>query len=522
MKACAGCTWESGSASNGRGSSSMAIGPRLDLRQTQNLVMTPQLQQAIRLLQYSAAELIAYVDTELESNPLLERDEGGVEGALGEAMGNADDRSDEGLSVVDTVDNQSDAPIDIDEGFTDNDAAFATDGDGTSGQPGGEAPWSGGASYDDMLPTLEQTLSEDEDLRSALDRQLTLSIEDPAQRLIGTALIDNLDENGYLAGSLEDLADQLGAPLEDVEVVLGIMQSFDPTGVFARDLKECLALQLRDRDRFDPAMAAMIDNLDLLAQRAYDKLRALCGVDTDDLKDMIAEVKALDPRPALKFEHGVSQTVIPDVFMVPTPEGGWRVELNSDTLPRVLINHNYYAQLNSSASSKTEKTFVAERFQSASWLVRALEQRATTILKVATALVEKQDAFFRKGITHLKPLILRDIAEATEMHESTVSRVTNNKFISTPRGIYELKYFFSQGLTDASGAAGTSAEAVRYRIKQMIDSEPPDGVLSDDQIVANLAADGVSVARRTVAKYRDSLNIPSSVQRRRDKANRID
>jgi RNA polymerase sigma-54 factor len=500
----------------------MAIGPRLDLRQTQNLVMTPQLQQAIRLLQLSAAELIAYVDTELESNPLLERDEASAEGALSEAMGNADDRSEDGLSVVDTVDNQSDAPMDIDEGFTENDTAFGTEGDVPMGQMGGEPSWSGGASYDDMLPTLEQTLSEDEDLRTALDRQLTLSINDPVQRLIGTALIDNLDESGYLAVTLDDVAEQLGAPIADVEAVFEIMQSFDPTGVFARDLKECLALQLRERDSFDPAMEAMIENLDLLAQRSYDKLTALCGVDREDLRDMIAEVRALDPKPALKFEHGVSQTVIPDVFMTPNPEGGWRVELNSDTLPRVLINHTYYAQLNSNAASKTEKTFVAERFQSASWLVRALEQRATTILKVATSLVEKQDAFFRKGITHLKPLVLRDIAEATEMHESTVSRVTNNKFISTPRGIYELKYFFSQGLTDASGEAGTSAESVRYRIKQMIDAEPPDAVLSDDQIVANLAADGISVARRTVAKYRDSLNIPSSLQRRREKTNSMD
>jgi len=498
----------------------MALGPRLDLRQSQNLVMTPQLQQAIRLLQYSAAELVAYVDQELESNPLLERDESAAGSALGEAMGNDDDRADDGLSVVDTVDNQSDAPMDIDEGFTENDSAFATEGDAPSGSVAPESGWTGGTSFDD-LPDLEQTLSEGEDLRGTLERQLALSIQDPVHRMIGTALIDNLDENGYLAVAVADLAEQLGAPEADIQNVLTVMQSFEPIGVFARNLQECLELQLRERDRFDPAMAKLVENLDLLAQRAFAKLSNICGVDAEDLNDMIAEVRALDPKPALQFENSVSQTVIPDVFMTPNPEGGWRVELNSDTLPRVLINHQYYSELSSGAGGKTEKAFVAERFQSATWLIRALEQRAKTILKVATALVEKQDAFFRKGITHLKPLVLRDIAESTEMHESTVSRVTNNKFIATPRGIYELKYFFSQGLTDASGEAGTSAEAVRYRIKQMVDAEPADGVLSDDQIVANLAKEGIKVARRTVAKYRDSLNIPSSVQRRREKANQF-
>ena len=496
----------------------MAIGPRLELRQSQNLVMTPQLQQAIRLLQYSAAELVAYVDQELESNPLLERDESGVASALGEAMGNDDDRTGDGLTVVDSVDNQSDAPMDIDEGFTENDSAFATEDDAPFSSGGSEGNWTGSASYDD-LPDLEQTLSEEEDLRGTLERQLALSIQDPVQRMIGTALIDNLDENGYLSTSTSDLAEQLGASENDIAAVLSILQTFDPIGVFARNLQECLELQLRDRDRFDPAMATLIDNLDLLAQRAFAKLSHLCGVDAEDVQDMIAEVRALDPKPALRFEHGISQTVIPDVFMTANPDGGWRVELNSDTLPRVLINHQYYADLNGHAGSKTEKSFVAERFQTATWLVRALEQRATTILKVATALVDKQEAFFRKGITYLKPLVLRDIAEVTELHESTVSRVTNNKFISTPRGIYELKYFFSQGLTDASGEAGTSAEAVRYRIKQMVDAEPADAVLSDDQIVANLAAEGIQVARRTIAKYRDSLNIPSSVQRRREKRN---
>lgn len=495
----------------------MAIGPRLDLRQSQSLVMTPQLQQAIRLLQMSAPELIEYVDQELEANPLLERDESGGEGTLSEAMGNVDDRSEEGMSVVDAVDEQSEASMDIDEGFTENDSGYDTAADTATPISSGDAAPSAGGSFDDMRPDLEQTLSEVEDLRSHLEGQLNLTTMEPSDRLIGKALIDSLDDSGYLAGDLDALAEQLGATVESIESVLGVVQSFDPAGLFARDLKECLALQLKDLDRYDPAMAALIENLDYLAKRDFSGLKTLCGVDTEDLRDMIAEVKALDPKPGLRFENSVSYTVVPDVIMTPTPEGGWRVELNAETLPRVLINNQYYSELTNTGGSKEQKMFVAEKFQSATWLVRALEQRATTILKVSTALVAKQDAFFRKGVQHLKPLVLRNIAEETELHESTISRVTTNKFMATPRGIYELKYFFSQGLAQTDGGGSTSAEAVRHRIQELVDQEAIDAILSDDQIVDILRQDGTTVARRTVAKYRESLKIPSSVQRRRQK-----
>jgi len=479
--------------------------------------MTPQLQQAIRLLQFSAPDLIDYVDNELESNPLLERDESSADSALSEAIGNADDRPDNGMPLVDSVDEQSDAPLDIDDAMTGNDTAFDTKADAPVGV-GDASTWTSGRGLDEGLPDLAQTLSEDQHLRTYLEQQLNLSVKDPAERIIGTALIDSLDDSGYLATDISSIADQLGATEKNIEKVLLALQAFDPPGLFARDLQECLALQLKDRDRYDPAMATLVANLNLLASRELTKLLELCGVDWDDLKDMIAEVRALDPKPGLRFESAISQTVIPDVIMTPSSEGGWRVELNGETLPRVLVNNNYYAELSQTAANETEKTFVAEKFQSATWLVRALEQRATTILKVATALVAKQDAFFSKGITHLRPLILRDIAEDVEMHESTVSRVTANKYMATPRGIYELKYFFSQALANDSGGEGTSAEAVRYKIKKMIDEEAVDNILSDDRIVELLRADGISVARRTVAKYRDSLKIRSSVQRRREKA----
>ncbi len=492
----------------------MALSPRLDLRQSQSLVITPQLQQAIKLLQLSSIELADYISQELESNPLLESDEGGEAGALAESAGNADDRSEDGLSVVDTVDGQDESPIDVEAGVADNDAGLADSGE-TSFDTNSSTEY--GAGGHGELPDLERTLADTPDLHGHLVQQLNLATTDSADRFVGMYLIDHLDESGYLRLDLAEAAQQLGVPLPRIEALLAIMQRFDPPGIFARDLKECLKLQLIDRNRFDPAMEAFIANIELLAARDLRKLKEVCGVSTEDLQDMIAEVRALDPKPALKFEHVVNGAVVPDVLMSPQPDGGWRVELNSDTLPRVLVNRSYISDIGK-ATKKEDKQFLAERLQSANWLVKALHQRAETILKVATELVKQQDAFFRLGVTHLKPLILRDIAEAIEMHESTVSRVTTNKYMATPRGIFELKYFFTQGLPSSAGAEAHSAEAVRHRIKVLIDAETADDILSDDRIVDVLRENGVEVARRTVAKYRDSLNIPSSVQRRRDKS----
>ncbi len=492
----------------------MALSPRLDLRQTQSLVITPQLQQAIKLLQLSSVELTEYIAQELESNPLLESDESGEAGALAEGAGNADDRTEDGLSVIDTVDGQDESPMDIEAGVADNDAGLADSGE-TSFDTNSSSDW--GAGGHGEMPDLERTLVDTPDLHSHLVQQLNLAVSDPADRFIGMYLIDHLDESGYLRLDLAEAAGQLGVAQNRIEAVLAIMHRFDPAGIFARDLKECLKLQLIDRNRFDPAMEAFVANIELLAARDLRKLKDVCGVSTEDLQDMIAEVRALDPKPALKFEPVVGAAVVPDVIMSQQPGGGWRVELNSDTLPRVLVNRSYISDIGKTAK-KADKQFLAERLQSANWLVKALHQRAETILKVAAELVKQQEAFFRFGVTHLKPLILRDIAEAIEMHESTVSRVTTNKYMATPRGIFELKYFFTQGLPSSGGTELHSAEAVRHRIKVLIDAETADDILSDDRIVDVLREGGVEVARRTVAKYRDSLNIPSSVQRRRDKS----
>ena len=493
----------------------MALSPRLDLRQSQSLVITPQLQQAIKLLQLSSIELAEYIDQELESNPLLETDDVRDDGALTESAGNADDRSEDGLSVIDSVDGQDESPMDVESGIADNDAGLADAGEVGYDTNSSEA-W-GASGQGGEMPDLERTLADAPDLNGHLVQQLNLAISDPADRFIGMYLIDQLDESGYIRSDLAEAAEQLGVPLTRVEGVLAILQRFDPPGIFARDLKECLKLQLVDRNRFDPAMAAFIANIELLAARDLRKLRDICAVSIEDLQDMITEVRALDPKPALRFERTINGTVIPDVIMNPLPDGGWRMELNSDTLPRVLVNRSYVTTIGK-LQTKEDKQFLAERLQSANWLVKALHQRAETILKVATELVKQQDAFFRHGVTHLRPLIMRDIAEAIEMHESTVSRVTTNKYMATPRGIFELKYFFTQSLPSSGGTETHSAEAVRHRIKVMIDAEAADDILSDDRIVDVLREGGVEVARRTVAKYRDSLNIPSSVQRRRDKS----
>jgi RNA polymerase sigma-54 factor len=499
----------------------MAVTQRLDLRQHQSLVMTPQLQQAIKLLQLSNVELAAYVEAELERNPLLERDESeeGDEGAKSgvdsdvEAVSARADSDTHDLTSGESLPSSNEAPLDTDfENNYDNSRAD----DGLAGGDFG-SPISGtGGTFEGDDRGLEQRLSERTTLRQHLLDQLNLDVRDPAERIIGLHLVEMLDDSGYLTGDLADLAERLGCAVSIIEAVLGKLQRFDPPGVFARNLRECLALQLAERDRLDPAMAAMLDNLPLLAKRDFTALRKLCGVDDEDLAEMIAEIKALNPKPAESYDFEVAEPIVPDILVRRGTGNKWLVELNSDTLPRVLVNARYSAVISGQARTKAEREYISEQLQSANWLVKSLHQRATTILKVASEILRQQDAFFRKGVRHLRPLTLRDIAEAIEMHESTVSRVTTNKYIATPRGIYELKYFFTASIGGANGESH-SAEAVRDRIKTLIDSETGAKILSDDSIVALLRKDGVEIARRTVAKYREAMRIPSSVQRRREK-----
>lgn len=507
----------------------MALTPRLDLRQAQSLVMTPQLQQAIKLLQLSSMEIAAYVDEQLEQNPLLEKDDAGDDALEASTI----DSDPEVAPPQDGGDPRSvDAAV-TDDTPIDPDSAFDVDSyenfyDTDSGDVGGNADLLGqrisdngshgaGRAFELDERTVDETLSARTTLRDHLTSQLSVDIDDPVDRLIGVHLIDLLDDTGYLIDDLSHVGETLGCPLEHVEATLARLQKFDPPGVFARNLSECLALQLNDRGLLDPTMITLLNNLDLVAKRDWSALARICSVGSKTIARMVGEIRSLNPKPALAFDDNIAQPVIPDVIMRPRPNGGWIVELSSEALPRVLVNNHYYAYVSGMASRREDKQFINECLQSANWLVKTLHQRATTILKVASDIVRQQEAFFLHGVHALKPLILRDVAEEIEMHESTVSRVTSNKFMATPRGIFELKYFFTHGIGGAQGGEVHSAESVRHRLKALIDGETANRVLSDDQLADILQKEGIDIARRTVAKYRESMRIESSVQRRRSK-----
>jgi RNA polymerase sigma-54 factor len=485
--------------------------------------MTPQLMQAIKLLQLSNLDLVAYVEAELERNPLLDNN-APSEAAPGESDGeqspdkpSADGETWNGSEFEPSREgNEEKQQAALDDTSPDDAEPIRPR---TSDMPGSYSEWAGVGSggRDDGEYNLESFVSAETTLADWLREQLTLAIADPARRMIGQYLIDLVDEAGYLSGELAAAAEKLGTSVAEIEAVLKILQGFDPPGVCARDLAECLAIQLREQDRFDPAMQALLTRLDLLARRDFPLLKKICGVGDEDLADMIGEIRRLNPKPGLAFGSALVQPIVPDVFVRPASDGAWLVELNSDTLPKVLVNQSYYAEVSATTRRDTEKSYLAECLQSATWLVRALDQRARTILKVSNEIVRQQDAFFAHGVEQLRPLNLKTVAEAIGMHESTVSRVTANKYMATTRGIFELKYFFTSAIAAAHGGEAHSAEAVRHRIKQLIDGESAADVLSDDTIVEKLREAGIDIARRTVAKYREAMRIPSSVQRRREK-----
>jgi len=487
----------------------MAMGPRLEFRQSQSLVMTPQLRQAIKLLQFSNMEVSAYVEEELERNPLLERDE--RSDAVPERA--APDQRTETLASLDSSDmiRQEKMPDALDADHTNSfDSGSLGDGAAAFSRDGG------GGSFDHDDRGLDDFAQAPRSLRDHLGEQLRLNFADRVDRLVGAHLIALLDPAGRVTADSCSIADALGIEPARVESVREQMMRFDPPGLFARHLRECLSAQLADRNRLDPAMQALLDNLELLGRRENRRLMTLCDVDAEDLADMIAEIRALDPKPGAAFDITAPTSIIPDVLMRMGPGGAWLLELNPETMPRVLVNQGFHARVLPGAS-KDERVFLSEYLSSANWLVKSLQQRAQTILKVSAEIVRRQDAFFHHGVAHLRPLILRDIADAVEMHESTVSRVTANKYISTQRGTFELKYFFTTAIASLTGETH-SAEAVRQRIRAMVATEKFENVLSDDAIVAALRGEGVDIARRTVAKYRDALRIPSSVQRKREKA----
>lgn len=507
----------------------MALSASLQMRQSQSLVMTPQLLQAIKLLQLSTLELSAYVDAELDRNPLLERVEEAPEietfevssEPQAESEPTAGDWATQELEVSSqAIEDRLGTQLDnvFEDGQVSTRNAVDTNSDGLTVSSSLWSGSGGGSDFDEDERGMDGFATAKPSLAEVLIQQLTIATTDPTERMIGRMLIDLVNESGYLSEPIEGVAERLDANLPDVERVLRLVQTFEPSGVAARDLAECLAIQLRERNRCDPAMQTLLANLDLLARRDFSALQKLCGVDEDDLADMVREIRALDPKPGRAYGTEISAPVVPDVFVRPASNGGWIVELNSDALPRVLLNQAYYARVAKAVKNEQEKVFIQDCFQNANWLTRSLDQRAKTILKVASEIVRQQDAFFLHGVSHLRPLNLKTIADAIGMHESTVSRVTSNKYIATHRGLFEMKYFFTTSITASGGGEAHSAEAVRHRIKQMVDAEEARMILSDDAIVGRLKGMGIEIARRTVAKYRESLRIPSSVERKREKA----
>jgi RNA polymerase sigma-54 factor len=498
----------------------MSLAPRLDLRQTQSLVMTPQLQQAIKLLALSNLEVEGFIAEEIEKNPLLEAgrddDSGAPEREVDADAPAPRDEPAQADELLAMGAGPGDANLDVDlatESFHHDgpgDSIGGLDGGlglGGTGSGGGEGE---GIDFDSFAAS-------DESLQDHLLAQAGATIAG-ADMFIAAHLIDQIDECGYITISLLDVANRLGVPLARVEAVLAVIQSFDPTGVGARNLAECIALQAREADRYDPAMARLIDNLDLLGRGQIAQLRRICGVDEEDMADMIRELRDYDPKPGCRYGGEAVPAVVPDIF-VARRGAGWGIEINAATLPRVLVNRAYYTELSGTAArDKASRGWLSDCLASANWLIKALDQRQRTIIKVATEIVKQQESFFLNGVAHLRPLTLARVAEAIEMHESTVSRVTSNKYLSCARGTFELKYFFTSAIQSADGGDAVSAEAVKSAIRALIAAEDPKKILSDDTLVDLLDAKGFDIARRTVAKYRESLGIGSSVQRRRQKA----
>ena len=487
----------------------MALAPKLQARQGAQLAMTPQLQQAIKLLQLSNIELSAFVEEQLEKNPLLERGTGD-ENRRGEA---ADVAAEAPVTSTDTVTSGA-AVSDMDT----PDHALAPES--TAADVGGSVDWSrnnsngsfsGSGDFDPLANSAAEIT-----LGDHIQGQLPLLKFSNSDRLIADYLAGQVDDAGYMRMSVAEASENLGVGQARISSILLQLQTMEPTGIFATSLPECLSLQLREVGVLDAPMQALLDNLGVLAKHDLSKLTKLCDVKLDQLKVMIESLRKLSPKPGQAFGGGMAGVVEPDVFIRETPHGGWAVELNADTLPRVLVNKRYYNEVKKAGGDDdAARNFISECHADANWLVKSLDQRARTILKVSSEIVKQQDGFFAFGIDHLRPLKLRDVADAIEMHESTVSRVTSGKYMHTPRGLFELKFFFTAAIPSLDGGEGHSAEAVRHKIKILINEETAKTIVSDDKIVGLLRAQGIDIARRTVAKYREALGIPSSVERRR-------
>ena len=490
----------------------MAVTPRLEIKQSQSLLMTPQLRQAINLLQLNNIELGELIEEELSRNPLLEKEDS----YLGEQADNFSHTIDTPPAEPQTTEEEFKTDLDYDTGFDDD---FGSDREGY--ELDSDYSWNdyyktkdnrfGEADFD----YCEQRLSDKKSLYQLVTEQINVNFPSAADPIIAQQLCEHLDGAGYFRGDVEEIAKRLRTSKERVSGVLEKMKGFEPSGIFATSLGECLTIQLKDINRYDPSIAELLKNLPLLATGKYKELKQLCQASDEDLATMIADIKSLNPKPAASYEHDTTSYIVPDVFVRRQKNGNYQVELNSLSLPRLLINHHYYSEL--SNKDKNAKRYLKENLSSANFLIKAMHQRATTILRVSEEIVRQQRDFFDYGIEKLRPLSLKDIAYNLEMHESTVSRVTSNKYIHTPRGLFELKFFFSAAAGSYIGNEDTSTMAIKHKIKQLINDEKPQAILSDDKLVELLGQEGIKIARRTVAKYREALNIPTSAERKRQK-----
>ena len=477
--------------------------------------MTPQLQQAIKLLAASNLEIESFIAEALEANPLLDTggpaDVGEPERIEIAAPPGEDAPADE---LMLRGGGEGDAPLDLSSVDRDWDTGDGEARNARDAEWGAAASGTGG-DFDDA-PDWEQLRAAEITLSEHLEGQIGALTSDPRTGFIARHIIGLLDDAGYLSTPIDEVADDLGVELFEAEAALTLVQSLDPTGVGARNLAECIAIQAREADRYDPCMAALISNLDLVARGEVERLKRLCRVDDEDFADMLRELRSYNPRPGLAFMPSDSSSVVPDILITANAAGGWDIALNEDTLPKLIVNRGYFVELNAGATSKESQGWLKEKLADAHWLIRALDQRQKTILKTAAEIVKQQDGFFRRGVSELRPLTLREVAEKIEMHESTVSRVTSNKYLACARGTFELKYFFTSGVASADGE-GASSAAIKSRIKALIDTETAKNILSDQQLAEMLQKEGFDLARRTVAKYREAIGLGSSAERRRAK-----
>jgi len=474
----------------------MALTQGIQQKQSQTLSMTPELQQSLKMLQLSSQDLAEFLMSELEKNPLLVEDEGE---SYVQAPQEQDSSQSDLTEIAENRDlNSNNDSLDYDFSQT------WQNGEITSGGKGG---------YIDGDMEFDRTLEGEVDFRQKLIQDFFLDVEETSKRILGVYMIDFLDDAGYFIGDIHDIATNFGCDYQDVEDILHSLQRLEPAGIFARSLSECLCLQLEDKGRLDPCIFTLISNLELLGMNKYDILMDLCDVNFEELEEMIAEVKGLNPKPAAGYMIKEMTPTQPDVFITKRNDDGFGIEVNSAALPKVLADRRYYTEVSSMTKDKEAKKYITQNWQNANFITKALAQRADTMLKTAAAIVKYQEDFFKYGIKYLKPLTLAQIAEEIGMHESTVSRVTSNKYMQTPRGSFEMKYFFISGVGGVAGDVASTS--VKETIKEIIKAEDIEKPFSDDFIGKELKKRGTQISRRTVMKYREAMEIPSSYDRKK-------